>query len=186
MATNGALYGSRCPYVPTAQFTLRVVLHSLGSDRPYYLLFQALYHFSRTSPIQIIFGNTNNFAGSQGNDRLAAKSRMLATPKATSVGDCVALLQTCRQIYTEAVGTLYSNNTFMPPTNHLRIFPPSALLEFGVEWMVALGSQLPLLRRVSSNLKAEDLFQLLPLCPSAGTPQGPNNNSLFWGRNIAH
>jgi hypothetical protein len=81
------------------------------------------------------------------------------------IGSCVPLLRSCRQIYFEAVGILYSANSFLISANPYQHNEQMTQIFTAAEFLMSLGSQLYLLKKL--------VIDITPLCPTeAGCVDG--------------
>jgi hypothetical protein len=74
------------------------------------------------------------------------------------IGSCVPLLRSCRQIYFEAVGILYSANSFLISANPYQHNEQMTQISTAAEFLMSLGSQLDLLKKL--------VIDITPLCPT--------------------
>jgi hypothetical protein len=77
---------------------------------------------------------------------------------------CVPLLRSCRQIYFEAVGLLYSANSFIISVNPYQHNPQMTQISTAAIFLTSLRSQLDLLKDL--------VIDVTPLCPSVGDCAG--------------
>jgi hypothetical protein len=68
------------------------------------------------------------------------------------IGSCVPLLRSCRQIYFEAVGILYSTNSFLISANPHQHNAQMTQLFTAANFLTSLGSQINLLKELSIDI----------------------------------
>jgi hypothetical protein len=70
-------------------------------------------------------------------------------------GECIGLLQSCRQVYHEAVGILYSRNTFLfSPVLDQEDSDEYDQTKSAAAWMISIGSHFRLLSQVQIDVDA--------------------------------
>jgi hypothetical protein len=97
-------------------------------------------------------------------DEIEAKSLPLSEEELRSlrepshdIGSCVPFLRSCRQIYFEAVGILYSANSFLISANLHQHNEKMNQISTAADFLVSLGTQLDLLKKL--------VIDITPLCP---------------------
>jgi hypothetical protein len=68
------------------------------------------------------------------------------------IGSCVPLLRSCRQIYFEAIGILYSANSFLISANPHQHNAQMTQIYTAANFLTSLGSQINLLKEVSIDI----------------------------------